>query len=360
MTRAVVMAGGRSERMKAGPGGTHKGLVPVLGVPMLERNVCTLLAAGFRDVVIVVAHGERELLEFVESRCRLLIERRGGQCTCVVERSPLGTIGACSDLGREMPELLVVNVDNLTSLDLADMVRHHRSSRASMTVATHWQPFRIPYGEVTVEDGGVTGVLEKPVKRFHMSSGTYVLGPNACAAIPADTPFGAPALVEKLRLAREPVAAYQHDRPWIDVNDAAAVARAEALIMEHACAFELWRDSPERRVSLLLLVSPAGVWLVPPSGPHTVEPQRWSLPQVWTDDSEIQSQIPAASAQHLITFDEPDPRTGRLCRYRVMWMASSEAVAVPIGAPVLLGGTPASSEGVQDPVGDVHEQLRPA
>jgi choline kinase len=75
MSRALVMAGGRSSRMRASRrDGRHKGLLEVLGVSLLERNVCALLSAGISDVVLVTSEGESEVAEFGERRCRALVE----------------------------------------------------------------------------------------------------------------------------------------------------------------------------------------------------------------------------------------------------------------------------------------------
>jgi hypothetical protein len=197
--------------------------------------------------------------------------------------------------------------------------------------------------------------------------------------------------VETLRQDGQLIAAYQHERPWIDVNDAADVSRAETLVIDHAGEFELWDGSPDLQVSLLLLASPVGIWLVPPSGSRNVQPHRWSLPLVWTKKGGLQPPVPAiaTATQDLITFDEPDLPNGRVRRYRVVWTASAEAITVPVGrwmpwaaasspgtavssatrralavwrvrAPMLFGGERGSSGQPQDSFDMVPEPLRPA
>jgi NDP-mannose synthase len=343
MTRAMIMAGGRSERMRATLGATHKALVPIVGVPLLERNVSALLSAGFRHVVVAVAAGERELLEFAESRCRRLVEAWGGEFSCLVEDRPLGTIGAARGMCGEGSELVVVNVDNLTALDLVAMVAHHRATGSTMTIATHWQAFRVPYGEVRTGPDGVciTDLREKPVKRFRTSSGTYVLGAHACEAIPADTSMGAPTLFETLRGHGRKVTAYTHQSLWIDVNDAATVRRAERLIAEHPEEFELWRGTPDREVTCLALASPAGLWLVPEAGPERGDAAVWSLPTVSSPGSSRASSltraVEGATQRGVVSFDQPQPGRRQVDRYQVVWATIPEVVPLPHGAWVPMG-----------------------
>lgn len=238
MTAAIIMAGGRSSRMRATNDARHKALVPVLGVPMLERNLCALLGSGFRDITIAFAADELAIDAFVADRGRAL----AGACDAAVvpyrEVTPLGTIGAARAYAGRADAVLVVNVDNLTSLDLRALVEAHAASNVAMTVATHLESFVISFGSVTVEQGNVVEYREKPAYPIRISSGTYVLGPRAVAAIRANAPTSAPELVSTLIGNGEKVGAFEHDAVWIDVNDAAGVARAETLIRDHAAEFE--------------------------------------------------------------------------------------------------------------------------
>src|SRR5262245_55670066 len=133
MSAVVIMAGGQSARMRASHGGIHKALVPILGVPMLERNLTWLLAIGFRDLYIAIAESERRLRHFAKTRCQALTRKFGARFTIMEERSPLGTIGACRICPAD-GDLVVVNVDNLTTLDLHGMLNTHRESGAAMTI----------------------------------------------------------------------------------------------------------------------------------------------------------------------------------------------------------------------------------
>lgn len=229
----------------------HKAMVEVLGVSMLERNLLMLVCHGFRDIVVAISAGEPELIDFARRQAARFSRACGVKLKIFVERWPLGTIGAARLIGKEGDHVLVVNVDNLTSLDLAALISRHRRSRAAMTIATHCEPFAVPFGQVSIRRGVITDYKEKPVLPVALSSGTYVLGPAARGSIPSGRAVGAPELVHILLRAKQKVAAFPHSTPWIDVNDSALIERAEALVAAHFCDFELWREPAPRQLVVL-------------------------------------------------------------------------------------------------------------
>jgi NDP-sugar pyrophosphorylase family protein len=230
MTLALIMAGGRSARMRATAGGTHKALQPVLGVPLIERNVRPLLAAGFHELFVATSHAEPAIVNYVNTRCRDLVSDVGGSIECIIETKPLGTIGAAGLLARRRCGVLVVNVDNLTTLDLTRFVAHHEISQAALTVAVHIEKFQVPFGQVVCEEGQIKEYAEKPSLPVCISSGTYVLSPRACQHVARSRRKDIPELIADLHGQGEEVAAYHHDSAWIDVNDRAALQKAELLI----------------------------------------------------------------------------------------------------------------------------------
>lgn len=235
---AIVMAGGKSSRMRETRGPTHKALVPVLGLSMLERNLHALRRFGFLDWWIAISSREPELERFVSDGAAELARRSGATLETIVEDHPLGTIGAVGRVREFEGPLLVVNVDNLTALDLRAFVAHHESHGDALTVAVHRQTWTMPFGEVRVDDGRIVEYLEKPVHVHLISSGTYVLGAAARAEAARGSPLGLPRLIEMLLQSGQRIGAYEHDAPWIDVNDADAVKRAEEMIVRHRDRFE--------------------------------------------------------------------------------------------------------------------------
>jgi NDP-mannose synthase len=234
---ALVMAGGRSERMRATSGPRHKALTDVGGMTLIERNVLQLGQAGFAEIVVALGAGEAELAQYVRTALVPLARAHGASLRAVVETAPLGNIGFAGTFGGGAGDVLVIYVDNLCALDPRALLEHHRRHRYDLTIAAHEEPFQIPYGELDVRDGRVVGYREKPVVRLRVSSGTCVVGVRARALITPGQRLDARDLFALVNGAGLAAGAYEHDAPWVDVNDAAAARRAEALIAEHPSAF---------------------------------------------------------------------------------------------------------------------------
>jgi NDP-sugar pyrophosphorylase family protein len=231
---ALIMAGGRSERMRAGGSRQHKGLRTVLGVSLIERNLRTLLWFGFRRLFVAVSARERELATWLDRHGRAIAGSQLATLDVLVETEPLGTIGAATLLPQEFDDVVIVNVDNLTSLDLRKLAGHHRERDAAITVATHQQPFPIPFGMLVLAGQRIVAYREKPSLTVPISSGTYVLGRRAIDRVPRSRRFDVPALIDALLQAGESVLAWPHREPWIDVNDEAALVHAQRLLSENA------------------------------------------------------------------------------------------------------------------------------
>src|SRR5579863_3152645 len=89
----LIMAGGRSNRMRAAGNTTHKALVHVSGVTMIERNIRYLVGSGFGDFTVAVSANEPELIAYLQNVGLNLAASLGASCRVVVEQEPLGNIG---------------------------------------------------------------------------------------------------------------------------------------------------------------------------------------------------------------------------------------------------------------------------
>jgi len=329
MTSALIMAGGRSERMRSTFGPQHKALVRVLGVPMLERNLCSLLSAGFRDITVAISAQEKQVENYIQSRGQTLASAVGAILRCYKEKWSQGTIGAAGQIEVLSDALLVVNVDNLTALDLSALVCRHLQSGAALTIATHVEPFQIPFGELALADGRVTAYTEKPVLRIRLSSGTYVLGSKARELIPRHRRADLPQLVSMLLDRGDRIAAFEHEAAWIDINDAGAVERAEELVKSNVDAFERWRQKPSCKVASLFIhshsrfvaihrptVSPRypGTWDIPS---EPLRQQDGSPLEAILAGIENEPWLPQFEPQFLASFDDLDGTTRQLIRHHV-------------------------------------------
>lgn len=320
------MAGGRSSRMRACLGRTHKALVKVLGLSMLERNLLTLLSHNVREIFLAIGCGERSLLAFAQGRAHKIAHAGGAELKVFIEETPLGTIGATKAIETASDDLLVVNVDNLTSLDLTALVEHHRETNAALTIATHIEPFQVPFGQVSIENGQIVGYAEKPVIPVSLCSGAYVLSRNTRLNLPSGKPIGAPELVNILLGAKQKVSAFCHSSPWIDVNDSSSLDKAEEVIMANFESFELWRQPASEESVTLCVLNGHRVVFSRSTSQSTTKVAPLPMETVLPPETALQSAsrlrrkigIPEVGTPHaLVSFDELDTRNGRRTRHHI-------------------------------------------
>jgi NDP-mannose synthase len=297
MSTALIQAGGKSQRMRRDSGAAHKALLPVLGVPLLERNLCKLLATGFERIAVVTSPAEAQIVDYVATRGAALARSRGAQLECFAEEHPLGTIGAAAFRGAPDCPILVVYSDNLTSIDLRALVDRHEKAQAAITLATHDEPFQIPFGEVVCRDGRVIDYREKSVHPIRISSGLYVLGSEALDCIARGERVDSPQLVLRLLERGALIAEYLHSELWIDMNDALGLAQAERLIAQNHTRLDWLSNNSDRQGCLLV---------------STFEGQIYSAL-----DERNEANPSAADATILGSFDEIDPGDGRIVRWQV-------------------------------------------
>lgn len=228
MTGALIMSGGRSERMRAGGCATHKALRIVGEQCLMEKNLLKVGEAGFKKIWVAVSSHEAEVVSWLADTGQRIATSMAVELRVLVERTPLGTIGAAGLVPPEITDLLVFNVDNLSTVDLRDLGEAHARTQACMTVAVHQEWFQIPFGQVLSSNDYLDTYIEKPRLPVTISSGIYMLRRRARQFLQPATQMDVPALVQSLRDAGERVFCYRHNSSWIDINDEEALARANA------------------------------------------------------------------------------------------------------------------------------------
>jgi NDP-sugar pyrophosphorylase family protein len=237
----VIMAGGSGERMRASGETTLKPLVPVMGVPLVERNLMAMLRARLTDVRIVVSRdpAAEPIRRWASDRGRALAAAAGARVTVVAEDRPLGNCGGIVlAVGSSDGDAVLVFADNLTDLDLRALCDAHAAAAADLTLAIHSEPFRLPYGVVDTEAGTVVGYREKPSVQVTVASGLLVASARARAALTG--PAGVADLTNAVVAHRMATATFPHTALWLDVNDTSKVVAAEAMVRANPACFETY------------------------------------------------------------------------------------------------------------------------
>jgi NDP-sugar pyrophosphorylase family protein len=223
---ALILAGGKAERLGDVAQGRPKPLVPIAGRPLAAYQVARLAEAGVSRVIVGCAQGSERVFE-VE------LGGLGPEIAAVGENEPLGRGGGlrfAASHRRESGPVFALNGDELLGVDLRDLLERHRSRGPAATIVV--SRVRSPFGVVDVDaDDTVTGFSEAPLLPQWVSSGVYVLDEECIARLPErgdheETTF--PELAAERKLA-----AYRNTGYWLTVNTPKQLREAEEFVRAH-------------------------------------------------------------------------------------------------------------------------------
>jgi NDP-sugar pyrophosphorylase family protein len=233
---ALVLAGGKAERLGQAAEGRPKPLVYVGRYPLLGYTVARLVDSGVTRVIVACRAGDEDA--FLEE-----LSGYGVEIEAVGETEPLGRGGglrlAASRRQEEGP-VLALNGDELLDVDFRALVGEHEQSGAAATVVV--AQVRSPFGVVEVEeDGTVTGFREAPLLEHWVNSGVYVLGEDALALLPKKGDHEQSTFPQLARERR--LHAHRHEGVWLTVNTPKDLRRATEFMLAHPD----WR--PQRQLA---------------------------------------------------------------------------------------------------------------
>jgi dTDP-glucose pyrophosphorylase len=210
----VLMAGGQGSRLRPLTESVPKPMLVVRGKPILEGILENLVNEGFRRFYISVNYRAEMITGHFGDGSSWGIE-----INYLRENTALGTAGALSLLPRPPQHpLLVMNGDLLTRANLASLLEFHEVHGSLATMAVREYDLQVPYGVVRTSGERITAVEEKPVQRFFINAGIYVLSPQALTHIPRDTVFDMPTLFERLNASGALTTAFPLREYWLDIG----------------------------------------------------------------------------------------------------------------------------------------------
>ena len=177
--KVVIMAGGKGTRISELFPDIPKPLIPIDGVPILEREIISIRDQGFTDFIVTVGYMAEKIQSYLGDGSKWNV--------CIsyfVENRPLGNAGALFKLNlRE--DFLLINADVVFDVDFNRMIAFHKAHNALVTLFTH--PNSHPYDSgliIADKTGEVVKWINKEEKRFQfyknrVNAGIHVISPKA-------------------------------------------------------------------------------------------------------------------------------------------------------------------------------------
>ena len=179
--QAIVLAGGKAQRLRPLTDDRPKAMVAVANVPIVEHQLRWLAENGVHDVVVSLGHQADVLRKYVGDGSSL-----GVRVDYAVEAEPRGRGGglrfAAGHLANRLGSFVALNGDIICRFSLHEMVELHRRLGVAATVAL--APYRSTWGIVELDGDMITGFTQSPKLPYWINAGVYVLEPETVGVLP--------------------------------------------------------------------------------------------------------------------------------------------------------------------------------
>jgi len=214
--KVILMVGGLGTRLRPLTEHTPKPMLPVGSKPILQTIVERFVNYGFVNIIMCIGYKSNTIQEFFGNG-----EKFGANITYVLEDERMGTAGALSLLNdNQKPEspFFVMNGDLLTSVNFEYLLDFHLKNKAQATMCVREYDFQVPYGVVDTDNERIISIKEKPVHKFFVNAGVYVLESECIDLIPDKEFYDMPSLFEKLLHLERKTISFPIQEYWLDIG----------------------------------------------------------------------------------------------------------------------------------------------
>ncbi len=214
INKVILMVGGLGTRLRPLTQNTPKPMLKVGNKPILQTIVEKFAQYGYTNIVMCVNYKSHIIQNYFGDGSDF-----GVKIEYVLEEQRMGTAGALSLL-KDIPNepFFVMNGDLLTNVNFEHLHTYHISNNSYATMCVREYDFQVPYGVVNVSDGRILSIEEKPVHKFFVSAGIYMLSPKILEYIPKDEFFDMPTLFEELINEDKNTISFPLREYWLDIG----------------------------------------------------------------------------------------------------------------------------------------------
>jgi len=209
-----IMAGGFGTRLHPLTKDTPKPLLKVGIKPILEMIIEQFISYGFHNFYISTHFKSEQIRDYFKNG-----ELHNISIKYIHEDTPLGTAGSLGLLPNNIPDLpmIVMNGDLLTKVDFKNLLDFHCDNNVEATMCVREYDFQVPYGVVEIDNYKIKKIKEKPVHKFFVNAGIYVLSKNLINKVDGKSYLDMTDFLEK-ELNSDEVCAFPIHEYWLDIG----------------------------------------------------------------------------------------------------------------------------------------------
>lgn len=210
-----IMAGGFGTRLRPLTDRCPKPMLKVGDKPILEILLSQFLKAGFKNIYISTHYMPEQITDYFGDGSAW-----GASIRYVYEETPLGTGGALGLLPDDIPALplIMINGDVLTTVDLERLLDFHNVHQPAATMCVREYDYQIPYGVISGDGHRIIKMQEKPIQRYFVNAGIYVVSPDLFMSVPNQERIDMPTLLEQQIAQQKDVLMFPIHEYWLDIG----------------------------------------------------------------------------------------------------------------------------------------------
>lgn len=223
-----LIAGGLGTRLHPLTQNTPKPLLKVGNKPILETIISNFAKHGFVNITLCVNYKADLIREYFGDGTSF-----GVKIEYIQETMRLGTAGALSLIQNKPNEsFFVMNADLLTNVDFNHLLEFHETEKSFATMCVREYDYQIPYGVVDTQGSTILSIKEKPIYKFFVNAGIYVLSPEALDLIPENKFYDMPTLYEEIIQKKFKSVSFPIYEYWLDIGQISDFEKAQSEYYE--------------------------------------------------------------------------------------------------------------------------------
>lgn len=212
--KVILMVGGLGTRLRPLTETTPKPMLKVGNKPILETIVEKFAEYGYTDIIMCVNYKSDMIQNYFKDG-----KEFGVNIEYILEEQRMGTAGALSLLTDKPNEpFFVMNGDLLTNVNFEHLHNYHIATNSVATMCVRAYDFQVPYGVVNIKNSKIVSIEEKPIHKFFVSAGIYMLSSEVLNYIPQNEFYDMPTLFEKLISLNKNTVSFPIREYWLDIG----------------------------------------------------------------------------------------------------------------------------------------------
>ena len=112
---------------------------------------------------------------------------------------------------------IIINGDVLTDINYSQLIDYHNEANKEITVCAAFYDIQIPFGTIEIEDNNVLDIVEKPIKKYLINAGIYIVNPSVIQALENDNSIDMTDIIEKY-IKTNDVGIFPMHEQWLDIG----------------------------------------------------------------------------------------------------------------------------------------------